>query len=393
MAVHELELRYLDDADAEASARLSRRAFGFYGPPSSEPARLPTASTNHGAFLDGKLVGQAIDLHDRQWWGGTLIGSADIAGVAVAAEARGNGVARKLIGRLLADARERGAVVSALFPSISTVYRAFGWVTAGRVDTLQLPTLALPRTPLPDGLEVREGTAEDARAVHDVYTAVAKARNGMLSRDEPRFARLGGNAADGLTVVVADGTVVGYSRWTRGSDYGEHGELTVHDMLATTPQAARALATVLASWHTVVSALRMRLLGDDAVADCLAPELGQLHDSHSWMHRPVDIAGAVARRGWSPSVRGRAVFTLQDRLAPWNTGTWELEIADGAGELRRSTADTSVSLTVAGFASLYCGLATAGMLREAGHVSGPHDEAAALDVLGTSAPPRILDSF
>jgi predicted acetyltransferase len=242
-------------------------------------------------------------------------------------------------------------------------------------------------------MEVREGTPEDAAGVHAVYTALAKARNGMLSRDEPRFATVGGEAADGLTVVAADGTVVGSSRWTRGSHYGEHGELTVHDLLATTPAAARALTTVLSSWHTVVPELRLRLLGDDVVADCVPQELGHVHGTKSWMLRPVDIAGAIARRGWSPSVRGRAVFALEDRLAPWNTGTWELEIADGAGELRRRTADTSVTLSVAGFASLYSGLSTAAGLREAGHVSGPHDDATALDVLGTSAPPRMLNSF
>jgi predicted acetyltransferase len=392
MAVHELELRYLDDDDAEASERIGRRAFGFPAIPATEPPRLPTACTGHGAFLDGTLVGRAFDLHDRQWWGGTLIGAADIAGVAVVPEARGNGVARRLITRLLADAHERGAVVSALFPSISTVYRALGWVTAGRVDTLRLPTLALPRS-LPDGIEVREGTAEDTRAVHDVYTAIAKVRNGMLSRDEARFAQPGLTAADGLTVASADGVVVGYSEWTRGAHYGERAELTVHDLLATTPRAAGALAAVLSSWHTVVPAVRLHLLGDDTVADCLPHELGSVVGTKSWMHRPVDIAGAVARRGWPTGVQGKAVFALTDRLAPWNTGTWALEIADGAGALRRTTADTSVGLTVAGFASLYCGLATAGTLREAGHVTGPPDDATALDVLGTSAPPRILDSF
>lgn len=392
MAAHGLVLRDLEDADAEASALLGRRSFGFSDARSTEPARLPAACTNHGAFLDGRLVGQAFDLHDRQWWGDRLLGAADIAGVAVAAEARGHGVARQVIARLLERARDRGAVVSALFPSISSVYRRLGWASAGQVTTYDVPTLSL-RGEIPPGLAVREGTAADDAGVHAVYTAVAQAGNGMLSRDEERFAGLGRAPADGTTVVLAGDTVVGYAAMTRGSHYGERGELTVHDALAVSVDAARALTAVLSSWHTVVPALRMRLLGGDAVADQLALELADIHQSKSWMHRPVDVAGAVAGRGWPAGVRGRAVFELTDPLAPWNTGAWELEIADGTGELRRTTAETSVRLSVAGFASLYCGLSTAWALRQAGHVSGPAADAAALDVLATSAPPRLLNSF
>jgi predicted acetyltransferase len=107
----------------------------------------------------------------------------------------------------------------------------------------------------------------------------------------------------------------------------------------------------------------------------------------------VDIATAVSGRGWPAGVHGRAVFGIEDPLAPWNTGTWSLVIDGGVGELRRTTQHTSVQLTVAGFASLYCGLTTVDALRQAGHASGPHDDAVALDVLATPAPPRILDTF
>jgi hypothetical protein len=111
------------------------------------------------------------------------------------------------------------------------------------------------------------------------------------------------------------------------------------------------------------------------------------------MHRPVDIAGAVEGRTWPVGAKGRAVFGMDDRLAPWNSGTWAVEVDGGKAELRRTTDETSVRLSVNGFAALYCGLTTVAALRGAGHVAGPYDDAAALDVLGTSSPPRLLDNF
>ncbi|HEX5402965.1 MAG TPA: GNAT family N-acetyltransferase [Pseudonocardiaceae bacterium] len=395
MVVHGLELRELDDHDVADSVLLSKRSFGFPATDTPPPDRFGGGATRHGAFLGGRLVGQAFDLHDEQWWGGRLLEAADIGGVAVAAEARGHGLARTLIGALLARAKERGAVVSALYPSISTVYRALGWATTGQLVTVALPTLALPRSPIPTHIEVREGTVDDLADVHEVYRSVAVTGNGMLSRDEERLRTDGlPRGVDGLTVAVVADQVVGYYLWTRGQHYGDKDSvLTVHELLAATPEAAQALFTVMATWHTVVPTVRLCLLDGDIVADLLPLELGQVHKLVRWMHRPVDIAVAVSGRGWPTGVHGRALFSMEDKLAPWNTGTWSLTVDGGVGQLRRSKLDTSVHLSVAGFASLYCGLTTVDALRQAGHVSGQREDATALDVLATSAPPRMLDTF
>jgi predicted acetyltransferase len=393
----ELELRELTDGDVAEVTLLTRRSFGFPATERPDPDHLPTGQTNHGAFLGGRLVGQAFDLHDQQWWGGRLLGSADLAGVAVAPEARGRGVARALVGRFLEHARDRGAVVSALFPSISTVYRTFGWARAGSVDVVEMPASALPSWQLPPHLVVQEARPEDIPGVHELYRRVARARNGMLSRDEVRFEVADDelpSGVDGITVVLADGEVAGYCTWARGSGYSRaNASVTTFDLLAATPNAARALVTVLGSWRTVVPVVRLRLLRGDGITDCVPLELGTIHSTRSWMHRPVDVEAAVAARGWPVGARGRAVFSIEDRLAPWNTGTWALDVTDGGALLRRTQEDTSVHLTVNGFAALYCGLANIAVLRESGHVSGPYDDAAALDVLGTSAPPRLLDTF
>ncbi|HVV19980.1 MAG TPA: GNAT family N-acetyltransferase, partial [Pseudonocardiaceae bacterium] len=185
----ELELRELGEDDIDDFVRLSRRSFGFPTQPVPRPERLSAGSTRHGAFLGGRLVGQAFDLHDQQWWGGELLAAADLAGVATAPEVRGRGVATAVLRRLLEHARDRGAVVSALFPSIAAVYRRFGWVSAGRIDFVDLPTAALPSWPISDDLEVREGGPADLPAAHELYQRLAMTRNGMLNRTAERFRR------------------------------------------------------------------------------------------------------------------------------------------------------------------------------------------------------------
>ncbi len=391
-----LELRELGVGDIADFVRLSRRSFGFPAQPAPPPQHLSPGATSHGAFLRGRLVGQAFDLHDQQWWGGNLLPAADLAAVATSSEVRGQGVARTVIRRLLERAHERGAVVSALFPSISSVYSRLGWIDAGSIDTVDMPTTALPTWRAPEHLEVRDATDADLAGTHALYRRLAMARNGMLSRDEERHRHEHETVPedlDGITVVLNGDEIVGYYSWTRGQGYGADSVLTVYDVLAGTPDAARTLVSVLRSWHTVVGTVRLRLLRGDAFTDVVPLELGRIHGTKPWMHRPVDLVGAVAGRTWPVGASGRAVFAVEDEMAPWNTGTWAVAVDGGKGELRRTTADASVHLTVNGFAALYCGLSTVAALRESGHVCGSYDDAAALDVLGTPAPPRLLNSF
>ncbi|MFY1615415.1 GNAT family N-acetyltransferase [Micromonospora sp. WMMD736] len=392
MRVRELTIDDLDDA-----WELGRLAFG------STQERAPSTRvevpgmTRWGAFDDtGRLVGKAVDLHHEQWWSGRAVAAADVAGVAVAPEARGRGVARALLTALLAGAHERGAAISALYPTIAAPYRACGWETGGVLRTVNLATAALPRHRPASQLTVRAGTPADLAAVADLYERVARHRNGMLTRQGKLFDFFTADAklpGDGLTLVEDDGDLVGYAAWERGRGYGADSVLTVDEALATTADAARELVGVLGSWASVAPTLRLCPLDGDAVSAHLPLEAARDHERDLWMHRPVDVVKAVADRGWPDHARGVVDFHLSDRLADWNTGSWRLVVADGSAELTRVDGDADLRLDVRGFALLYAGAARARSVAQAGllHTVGVAPDA--LDLLGAGGPAQLLDYF
>ncbi|MEU8331822.1 GNAT family N-acetyltransferase [Micromonospora sp. NPDC048839] len=393
-----LHVRELDLADLDAAWELGRVAFGSNSERAASTSVKVPGMTRYGAFdAAGRLVGKAVDRHHDQWWSGRAVPAADVAGVAVAPEARGRGVARAMLTALLRGARERGAAVSALYPTVAAPYRACGWEAAGVLRTVDLATAALPRhRPSPD-VTVRAGTPADLSAVADLYERVARHRNGMLTRRGELFdffAADRGLPGDGLTLVEADGDLVGYATWQRGRGYGADSVLTVDEALAVTAEAARELVGVLASWASVAPTVRLCPLDGDTVSTVLPLEAARDHERDLWMHRPVDVVRAVAARGWPAHARGVVDVTLTDALAEWNTGTWRLTVADGAAELTRIDSAADLRLDVRGFALLYAGAAHARSVAQAGLLHhGAGVDPAALDLLGAGGPAQLLDYF
>ena len=126
-----LDVRPLTPGDYDAADRLDALAFGATVEEVRAGPAVESGRRRWGAFEDGRLVGGATDLFHEQWWGGRVIQASGIAGVAVEAERRGDGIATKLMLAAMHDARERGAAVANLFCTSSAVYRAMGFEVGG----------------------------------------------------------------------------------------------------------------------------------------------------------------------------------------------------------------------------------------------------------------------
>src|SRR5205809_807403 len=74
------------------------------------------------AYEDGRMLAMARDIPMREWFGGRAMRCAGISGVATVPEVRGTGVGDTLMRTLLEEARERGAVITTLFPATVPFY-------------------------------------------------------------------------------------------------------------------------------------------------------------------------------------------------------------------------------------------------------------------------------
>src|SRR6195952_5128172 len=110
---------------------------------------------------------------------GRAVATAGVAGVAVAPEYRGTGLARRVMTHLLAQARERGAVISTLFRTAPALYRALGYEQVAELVDGSFPTAAL-RGVRPVSTTLRRAEAGDAAEVRRIYATVAATGSCLL---------------------------------------------------------------------------------------------------------------------------------------------------------------------------------------------------------------------
>lgn len=391
------DIRMLEAADLASAWELSRLAFGGERQPPPAPLHGRPGERSWGAFDGaGRLVAQAEDRQQGHWFGGRLVPASGVAGVAVAPHVRGTGLGRRLLTALLGAARDRGAVISTLFPTTSGPYRRLGYEEVGALVWTALPTAALAATRRSPAVRLRPAETADVPALLEIYRTVARMGAGLMERSGPLFdttpdAVLAGH--DGITVAEDEtGDIEGYASWDRGRGYDTSGRLSVPDLLGLTAPATTALLAMLGTWASVAPTLHLRLPDPDP-ATLLAAVVGaSVASRQPWMLRLLDAPKAVAARGWPAQVDGSADLLLHDDVCPWNDGPHRLVLEGGHGTLVPGGRG-EVQLSARGLAVLYAGGGDPGLLRRAGLLAGGEPSDGFLRVATSGPPPALLDYF
>lgn len=400
-----INVRPLTDDDAEASRRLGWEAFGAPdNPPADPPPLVGEGRSWYGAFLtDGtgpeRLGARMLDRFFESYFGGRRVPTAGIAGVTTAAEARGQGLLSPLFASLLAGARQRGAVISTLFPTAPKIYRRFGYEVIGDQIVVEVPAAALASVEPPATGSVRRAGPEDVAAIYDCYAAWAATQHGPLARDGAALAADRDSLLTdftGVTVAVDDhGTIDGYALWDRGQGYGPGAAIMVEEVVARTPDAYRGLLRTLGSFASVTPTIKITTSGFDPIRTLLPALDWQVIKRSPYMINVIDVTGALSRRGYRYGFEAVLDFSVVDHFVDANNGSYRLRIAGGRGRCERSRPEPGQrEFTARGLAVLFAGSLPLADLRTTGLVSGGDPATDSLwDGAFGGSPVQIRDYF
>ena len=111
---------------------------------------------------------------------GSKVPTMGLAGVAVAPDFRRRGIGRRMCLAALRIARERGDLLSALYPFRTSFYRDMGFALAGALHRYRFNPAALPIYPGWDHVERAPDKGRDV--AQEIYARVAGRSNGLLER-------------------------------------------------------------------------------------------------------------------------------------------------------------------------------------------------------------------
>jgi predicted acetyltransferase len=376
----EIEVRTAREDEREALHQLSQLVFAARPAAYDEDEdRTNNPLDRRLVAVDGdKLVGRWSIWELAQWFGGRKVPMGGVSAVAVDTGYRGSGVGSKLAAAALTMMRERGEVISTLYPMNHTFYRRYGWEVAGtfpeyEVDLRDVAELPRPARPV----VVRPATLGDVPAMRAIHDEVARDEAGNLSYGTLFAERrmVGYTGIQEAYVAELDGRMTGSITFAH-KDAGSGRELyrlQVGHHVAADLDTELAFARLLAGHYPVARTVTFVAPQNRALTMLLGERGTRPHgEGWCWMTRLVDAPGAIAARGYDEVVDAEVTLDVADAGAAWNAGRWTLRVRDGKGTLEPSTAGGSgaVGLGIGQLAALYTGWASPRRLARLGLLTG-----------------------
>lgn len=382
-------LRDRDPArDDDALVRTYRLAFG-----SDEPG------IRRWLDLEGKRVrltddaaAVLIDIPMAQWWSGRAVTMHGVAGVAVAPEARGRGLAQAMMRTHLHQLHEAGVALSALYASTRSLYRRVGYEIAGERFRHAMATEHLrgqpdlPLRPVDDAAKARIAAA---RATWGPALPEGTLRRGAYVWRRVWIAR--DDVAHDAWWVDDGGTLAGWVvvRLVPGDPFPT---LHVQDVAASTPAAWSAIRAHLRGFASMGRTIVWHGAATTPLASGTAEHRVDTRLFEPWMLRLVHLPSAIAERGWPRGLVARVDLEVDDPDLPQQAGRWRLQVADGDAQLTRG-GEGAVRVHVGALARLYAGHLGAAALAAEGGLAGPTDDVQTLGACFRGPRASLADMF
>lgn len=327
------------------------------------------------AFDDGVMAARMATWPFTMHWHGQTIGCGGVTSVGTLPNYRRRGFLRQMMTQAFAEMRAADQPLAMLYASMAAIYQRFGYGIAGLVHSAEFD----PRTvrfvddvPTPGRVRIVRGE-QILTSLMAAYARFAPARTLALVRDAEHWRKRqlfqwDPNAPPNLFAVYEEGgEPLGYVVYAvdREQRRGPDQKPRVHEFVATTPAAHRALLQYLLAYDLAFAVRFTNLPVDDPLFQQVQePRDLNLELRDGVLVRLVDVQKALELRDYDAD--GALSFVLTDDMCPWNAGAWTLTVEGGRGRLARASGTPELTLGQRALALLVCGTLGATQLARMG---------------------------
>jgi predicted acetyltransferase len=333
-----------------------------------EPARAWIAESQ-GRFVGNSCVySMDLTLPPAPGQECPVLPMAGVSSVGVQATHRRQGILRRMMAAMLADARERGEALAGLIASESIIYGRYGFGHATDRADFSLDSRVSEFTRAAPELDLQlVGRDEMLKLAPPIFERQRRTRAGEPSRNpgfweevaaDPKHRRDGGT---GLFFAVGDDGYVSYRAHNANTLRAERCRVVVEDLRGLTPEIEAGLWRFVLDLDLVGEVTARRRPVDEPVRWRLAdPRQLLVTAVEDHLHiRVLDVKTALEGRGYRES--GRLVLDLRPPLVAEESdpavGCWVLEVGPDGAECRPAGpgAEADLRMEVTDLGSLYLG--------------------------------------
>lgn len=329
-----------------------------------------------------------------------------VSSVSCLPEHRRKGHVGRLLVHALAEMRDRGQALSALYTPHPDLYRRYGWmVAASNLKYTFNPKHVHPYvTARPPGHAERVDE-EDWTLIRDLYRQWAQERTGPLDRSEAwwreGFFRViyddGDRKLNDVAVWRNDaGEATGYMCYTPSRTPSGSSSVHVRELVSLSGEAHVGLLRYILS-HDLSNEITYYGPVDDTFAYTFDNSYQLKREFvEDIMLRVVDVERAVAARPAGVGA-GKGAFTIEiaDAACPWNTGAWQITSEGGQLSAAKTDGAGQIAMEAATFAAIYDGYMKTSDAVRSGLAQSNDDKAIAQAdaTFATKYSPNCLDFF
>ncbi len=360
----DLDVRQMGPEDLPRARLVAGRAFMEH----AEDWYGEDEMTLAGFDRQGTLVCALAYQLESLWWGAAQIPAGAIGAVATDPKHRRRGHAGGLIVRAVHILRERGCCISPLWPFSFRWYGKFGWASlAPKLELKVWPDLVRQATASVG--TVRRATADDATAVHRLYTEGAQWRNGQSVRSEAFWQKE--EMLRELWVLEGDGGGVDCSALViiGAMERAEGKRITVRELHGASFAAQLKFVRSLADMDKVV-VLRLELPPDSLLLRAF-PERFDAIVEYDLALRVLDVAQALAHLKPPENLRATIAFEVAD----WVVNADEplavtAQVEGGQVQVAEKADKDALRCDINTFTQLFAGGLTVAQARAMGRLAG-----------------------
>jgi predicted acetyltransferase len=335
---------------------------------------------------------------------------AGVGAVSVGIPYRGQGIAGWMLTQALQEYRDKGCLLSMLYPFRHSFYRKLGWARVGEAHQYRVSSQHLPL--YPERSRILPFHPKQEEDLKHVYHQTAKQHNGWLQRQPWQWENFfKPKAGRELYVYQDEGDVLGYVMLDFHELEPEKSQLAVktREWVAATPAAYRGIVGFLGSLRDQVTTIIWNTYPDDPFPHLLQEQridpalttppllfdfmvpFGAIAGGFMW--RLVNPQAAIARRPIQPGAPFALTFDLTDPV--FGAEQFTVEFAAGQMHLVSQPASTILKTSVVHLAELFSGSRRSRQLHWTGELELAGDESLLdqLDAAWMTRSPFCWDAF